>query len=119
MSIMSARPFQLLVSTCVFALAAAAVPAQDGAPPLQWVGGGQYDMSGLDVSADGAQLVTSSSTDGTVKLWTAADGSFVRTLSGAAGGVDDVAFSPDGTRVVTGGEVVFGGSTSAVLVWDV
>jgi WD40 repeat protein len=96
-----------------------AARAQDGAPPLQWVGGGQYEMSAVDVSADGATLASSSFTDGTIKLWSTADGAFVRTLAGAAGGVQDLAFSPDGSKLISGGEVVFGGGASALQLWDV
>jgi WD40 repeat protein len=111
------------VSTLLFAAGALALTgaarAQDGAPPFQWVGGGQYDMSAIDATPGGAMLATSSFTDGTIKLWSGNDGGFVRTLTGAAGGVQDVAFSPDAQKVITGGEVVFGGSTSAVLLWDV
>jgi len=65
---------------------ASRVTAQDGAPPLVWVGAGQYDMSGVDVSADGATIVTSSYTDETIKVWKP-DGTFVRTLTGPVGGI--------------------------------
>ena len=37
-----------------------------------------------------------------VKLWDAATGALLRTFEGHAGGVTSVAFSPDGTRVLSG-----------------
>jgi WD40 repeat protein len=116
---MHLHALRFAMSAFAFSFALRSAVAQDGAPPLQWVGGGQYEISGLDLSSDGSQLITCSSIDGTIKIWNSADGAFVRTLAGAAGGVEDVALSPDGTRLVSGGEVVFGGSVSAMLVWDV
>ena len=91
----------------------------DGTPPIQWVGGGQYDMSSIDITPDGQTLVTSSFTDETIKVWNLADGSFVRTLAAHIGGVQDLALSPDGSRLISGGEVNFGGQVSSVLMWDV
>ena len=37
-----------------------------------------------------------------MKLWDAATGALLRTFEGHAGGVSSVAFSPDGTRVLSG-----------------
>ena len=91
----------------------------DGAPPLQWVGAGHYDISAVDLTSDGALLVTSSSTDETIKVWNTSDGSFVRTLAAHLGGVEDLALSPDDTRLISGGETAFGSGVSSVLVWDV
>lgn len=91
----------------------------DGAPPLQWVGAGHYDISAVDLTSDGALLVTSSATDETIKVWNASDGSFVRTLAAHLGGVEDLALSPDDTRLIAGGETAFGSGVSSVMVWDV
>lgn len=115
---MNPRTLSLVTSTFVIAVASRSALAQDGAPPLQWAGAGHYEISGLDLTPDGAQLVTCSSIDETIKVWNSADGSFVRTLVGPIGGVEDIALSPDGTRLVSGGEVVFGGNVSAMLIWD-
>lgn len=58
-------------------------------------------------------LVATASRDGTVKLWSYMSGDVYKTLDGRAGAVYGVAFSPDGTRLVTGhGEQV-------AKVWDV
>ena len=40
--------------------------------------------------------------DKTLKLWDAASGQLIRTFEGHSGGVVSVAFSPDGTRVLSG-----------------
>ena len=116
---MNSRTLPLVVSALALVFAARSALAQDGAPPLQWVGAGHYEISGLDLTPDGAQLVTCSSIDDTIKVWNTVDGSFVRTLIGSIGGVEDVALSPDASHLVSGGEVVFGGNVSAVLIWDV
>ncbi len=101
------------------ALAPLQAQAGDGAPPLSWVGGGQYDISGLDVTPDGALLVTCSATDETIKVWSMADGAFVRTLAAHLGAVEDVALSPDGSKLISGGETAFGSGVASVMVWDV
>jgi WD40 repeat protein/tRNA A-37 threonylcarbamoyl transferase component Bud32 len=51
--------------------------------------------------ADGRQIVTASA-DRTVKVWDAASGTELLTLSGHAAPVRSVAFFPDGHRIVTG-----------------
>jgi WD40 repeat protein len=118
MHVMNPRTLSLVTTAFALVLASRSALAQDGAPPPQWVGAGHYEISGLDLTPGGAQLVTCCSIDETIKVWNTADGSFVRTLTGPIGGVQDVALSPDGTRLVSGGEVVFGGNVSAMLIWD-
>jgi len=118
MHVMNPRTLSLVTTAFALVLASRSALAQDGAPPPQWVGAGHYEISGLDLTPGGAQLVTCSSIDETIKVWNTADGSFVRTLTGPIGGVQDIALSPDGTRLVSGGEVAFGGNVSAMLIWD-
>ena len=52
---------------------------------------------------DGTRILTGSS-DNTARLWDAATGRAVATLTGHTDFVWTVAFSPDGTRVLTGSE---------------
>jgi WD40 repeat protein/DNA-binding SARP family transcriptional activator len=66
---------------------------------------------GVAFNPDGTRLA-SSGADNTVKVWDAATGELVRSLSGEAGDIAfDVAFSPDGRLLAAP-------FTSQVLVWD-
>jgi len=47
-------------------------------------------------------MLASGSTDRTVKLWRASDGSLIRALDGHTEDVNAVAFSPDGSMVASG-----------------
>jgi WD40 repeat protein/serine/threonine protein kinase len=66
-------------------------------------------VTGLTYSPDGKALA-SVSWDGTTRLWDAATG---REVSVLEGGAWDVAFSPDGKLLTTGGK-----ETGVVTVWD-
>jgi WD40 repeat protein len=55
-------------------------------------------------SPDGLRIATASR-DGTAKLWDAITGSQLLTLHGGEGGLNGVAFSPEGTRLATGGDL--------------
>jgi WD40 repeat protein/serine/threonine protein kinase len=56
-------------------------------------------------SQDGTQLVTASG-DKTAQVWDARTGVLLRELKGHTTGVVSAAFSPDGTRLVTGGDAL-------------
>jgi len=56
----------------------------------------------LAFSPDGTLLATGSHDDGTVRLWTTADGRPHTTLTGHTNSVWCLAFSPDGTLLATG-----------------
>jgi WD40 repeat protein len=65
-------------------------------------------------SRDG-QRIASASRDGNVKLWDAASGHEALTLRGQLGGVQSVAFSPDGTRLLAGADGLTIWETTAAL----
>ncbi|NUM48728.1 MAG: WD40 repeat domain-containing protein [Anaerolineales bacterium] len=48
-----------------------------------------------------AEMIVSGSTDGTVKIWSLADGSLLTTLTGHQAGVNSVAVSPDGHSIAS------------------
>ncbi|HEV3260118.1 MAG TPA: protein kinase [Gemmataceae bacterium] len=89
------------------------------------VGGGRpgHRTKVNSVTYDSAsRLLASAGNDGRVKLWDAAGGQRVRTLSWNQGWVLSVAFSPDGRRLAGGGSQFDGqGNTlpTAVQIWNV
>lgn len=72
---------------------------------------------GVDFSPDGSLVVTTGGgwplTTGSVRLWDAATGAMVREFSGHTDTVSRAAFSPDGTRLLTGS------SDGTARVWEV
>lgn len=63
-------------------------------------------------NSDGRQMATGTS-DGIARVWDVATGTELRQLPGPPGGVFALAFSPDGTRLATGG---YGDNTARL--WD-
>jgi WD40 repeat protein len=96
-----------LVLALLFCLAA--LPAQDVAvfPQL----GHSSIVSSVAFSPDGKTIV-SGSFDNTLKLWDAATGRELRTLSGHSDTVCSVAFSPDGRTIVSGSD------DGTLKLWD-
>lgn len=86
-------------------------PAGPPAPPAL-----TYDhtaaVASVAVSADGRTLAAGAR-DGGIRVWDAATGQTLRTLTGHLGVVVSLAFSPDGGRLVSAAE------DETVRVWDV
>jgi WD40 repeat protein len=101
----------------IAATVAAPLVAHAAAPPLRWLGGGTTGVTSVAVSRDGATVATASGADNTVKLWDTGSGRLRHTLAAHPGGVSSVAFTPDGTGLVSGGEFVFGSTEPNVILW--
>lgn len=76
------------------------------------VSGHANSITAVGFSPDGEQFVTGSD-DRTVKLWSTAGGTEIRTFSGHTDRVTSVAFSPDGTRLISGS------LDGTARIWDV
>ena len=59
--------------------------------------------------------MASGSKDKTIKLWNAATGSLLNTITGHTGRIESLAFSPDGKTLATGG----GGGDTSIRLWNV
>jgi len=89
-------------------------------PDVFWMRGGHaHSIMAVQYSADGS-MVASGGNDGTIKLWRAADGMLLRTLTGhqvpnpqLLATVQSVAFSPDGTLLASAG------NDGTIFVWRV
>jgi len=83
---------------CFIALGIGVSIAAD-APDILWMRGGLgFQFSSLDISADGALLV-SGDANGQVKLWRSLEGLIIRTMEGHSNFVEGVAFSPGANLV--------------------
>jgi WD40 repeat protein/serine/threonine protein kinase len=72
-----------------------------------------YDRRALAVSRDGRYFLTGHSGDGLLRLYDVATGNAIRDFVGHTVGVQAAAFSPDGTRAISGGD------DGTLRVWDV
>jgi WD40 repeat protein len=72
----------------------------------------RHTIEGLAVSRDG-RFLASIGDDGMARVWSTADQSEVAPCVGHKGAIHSVAFSPDGTRLVTGGK-----DDSSIHIWE-
>ena len=74
--------------------------------PVEWtLSGHTGPVWSVAFSPDSLQIVTASS-DGSVRLWQACEGTQVLSLKGHTDFVRTVYFGPDGTRIVSGSDDV-------------
>lgn len=107
-----------LLFTAASVVAVAPPAHAQGPPPVAWLGGGTTGVQGVAVSPDGQTLATAAQDD-TVKLWRVSDHRLLHTLAAHDGGVNSVAFTPDGKFLASGGEFVFGDPSANVKLWRV
>jgi WD40 repeat protein len=79
-------------------------------PPDVTLSGHRADVVSVELSRDGARMVTASA-DGDARIWDARTGETIWVLSGHSAHVFDASFSANGRWVVTGGPITAG-------VWD-
>ena len=74
----------------------------------------ETDAISAKFSPDGLELLTGGSTiDGKVRLWNVSTGEQIRVFDGHRGRVGSLAFSPDGTQVLSGSDLDF-----TATLWD-
>ncbi len=101
------QSFLLLLILC-----AAGTLSQAGKNPIEQLGQAHHKLiPSLAVSPDG-RIVASGSADKTIKLWSVADGSLTKTLTGHDGEVTSVGITPDGRFLISGGK------DKTVRVWS-
>ncbi|MBQ2387231.1 MAG: hypothetical protein II300_08135, partial [Bacteroidales bacterium] len=60
-------------------------------------------VNSVAYSPDGTKII-SGSDDGTIKIWDANTGKYLKTLEGHSDWVNSVAYSPDGTKIISGSD---------------
>lgn len=82
-----------------------------------FVGGGDTGVMDVAYSQDGARLATAGA-DGLAIVWNSATGAKLHSFTSSAGGLTRVAFSPDGTRLLTASDDENTEHLAVVQIWD-
>ena len=116
----------ITLSATGFAQAQSPGNADPPTTPFLRLDAGMHTAEITDLATDSAgTLIATASTDKTVRLWHADDGSLIATLrvpiaSGAEGELDTVALAPDGKHALAGGSTGFSfGPGFAVYLFDI
>jgi RHS repeat-associated protein len=97
----SANRYPRIVASMI-AISVALAGWTQGVPPIHWMAGGHQGAVNAAAVSPRGDFVATGSVDRTVKVWSVATRSLLRTLTGHTDSVNAVAFSGDGRILVSG-----------------
>jgi WD40 repeat protein len=83
------------------------IPAKIFAPT------GSYEITSAALSPDGKHIVSGGYTESSLKLWDISTGKEIMTLAGHTKNIDSVAFSPDGSQIISASR------DNSIKLWEV